>query len=252
MVTGIRKVFKRPSLTLLMKDDSFKVLLKNIVTSIIGATGIGIVDLLYGKKNVNEFLIAKKLGTTINQTRNILYKLADEGLVSFVRKKDSKKGGWYTYFWTLNSGKSLIKFRDTLMKNISDIQANLDARKNGRYYICENCHLEFNEENALLHNYSCPECGEVMKVKDTSEEVKGFEKDVAKLKDVLNKVDLEIGVLTEKEDKARVRRIKLELSNKIKERAAKKALKLREAKKLLKKSGKKGKKSKKKSSKKRI
>ncbi len=145
-----------------------------------------------------------------------------------------------------------MKFRDTLLKNIKDIQTNLDARKMGRYYICDNCHLEFNEESALLHNYSCPECGEVLKVKDTSEEVRGFEKDVAKLKDVLGRVDLEIGVLTEKEGKARVRRIKLELSNKVKERAAKKALKLREAKKLLKKSGKPAKKNKKKSSKKRI
>lgn len=248
MVTGIRKVFNRLSLTLFMKDDSFKVLLKNIVTSIIGANGIGVVDLLYGKKNVNEFLIAKKLGATINQTRNILYKLADEGLVSFVRKKDSKKGGWYTYFWTLNSGKSLIKFKETLTKNISDLEANLNARKAGRFYRCDNCHLEFNEENALLHNYSCPECGEVLNVKDTSEEVKGFEKDISKLKDVLNKVQLEISVLTEKDDKARVRRIKLELSKKVKERAAKKALKAKENKKLLKKDGK----AVKKSSKKRI
>ena len=50
-----------------------------------------IVDLLYGKANVNEFLIAKKLNVTINQARNILYKLGDEGLVSFIRKKDKKK-----------------------------------------------------------------------------------------------------------------------------------------------------------------
>ena len=248
MVTVIRKVFNGLSLSIFMKDDSFKILLKNIVSSIIGSNGIGIVDLLYGKKNVNEFLIAKKLGATINQTRNILYKLADQGLVSFVRKKDSKKGGWYTYFWTLNSGKSLAKFKETLSKSIADLEVNLTARKAGRFYLCNNCHLEFNEENALLHNYSCPECGEVLAVKDTSEEVKGFEKDIAKLRDVLAKVDLEISVLTEKDDKARVRRIKLELSNKVKERAAKKALKLKESKKLLKKSGK----FEKKSSKKRI
>jgi len=84
-------------------------LLKDIVSSIVGQSSSKIVDLLYDKKNVNEFLIAKKLGLTINQTRNVLYRLADEGLVSFIRKKDNKKGGWYTYFWTLNSGKSFVK-----------------------------------------------------------------------------------------------------------------------------------------------
>ena len=67
-------------------------LLKDIVSSIVGQSPAKIVDLLYGKKNVNEFLIAKKLKLTINQTRNILYKLADEGLVGLVRKKASKKG----------------------------------------------------------------------------------------------------------------------------------------------------------------
>jgi len=51
-------------------------LLKEIVSVISGPTSIDIVDLLHKKKNVNEFLIAKKLNITINQARNILYKLA--------------------------------------------------------------------------------------------------------------------------------------------------------------------------------
>lgn len=145
-----------------MKEDSFKTLLKQVVGSIAGASSGGLVDLLYGKKNVNEFLIAKKLNLTINQTRNILYKLADEGLVSFIRKKDSKKGGWYTYFWTLNSGKSLIKFKETLTHEIDKLQQQLSLKRDGRFFVCENCALEFDEENALAHNYSCPECGEVL------------------------------------------------------------------------------------------
>ena len=49
--------------------------LKSIVEHLINKQAIPIVDLLAGKKDVNEFLIAKKLGLTINQTRNILYKL---------------------------------------------------------------------------------------------------------------------------------------------------------------------------------
>src|SRR3989344_1408899 len=117
-------------------------LLKDIVANISGIGTEKIVDLLYGKKNVNEFLIAKKLGLTINQTRNILYKLADEGLVSFIRKKDNKKGGWYTYFWTLNSGKSFTKFRETLLKNLNELKEKLGKRKVGRFFYCVNCNIE--------------------------------------------------------------------------------------------------------------
>ncbi len=55
--------------------DSLKKILKNVVTLIVGKQAEDIVDLLDTKKHVNEFVIAKKLNLTINQTRNILYKI---------------------------------------------------------------------------------------------------------------------------------------------------------------------------------
>ncbi len=206
-------------------------LLKNIVASIAGTSAGGIVDLLYGKKNVNEFLIAKKLKLTINQTRNILYKLADEGLVSFVRKKDSKKGGWYTYFWTLNSGKSLLKFKDTLEKNAAQLRQQVEFRKQGKFFYCSNCNIEFNEESALVHVYSCPECGEVLQVKDMSVEVSAFEKELAKLQAVLATVNEEVSLITAQEEKTRTRRVKAELRKKVKERALQRKKRLLELKK---------------------
>ena len=114
-------------------------LLKKIVSDVAGTEAEKIVDLLYDKKNVNEFLIAKKLVLTINQTRNILYKLADEGLVTFIRKKDKKKGGWYTYFWTLSTGRSLIKFKEKILKNIEQMQHQLNSRTTKRFFICKLC-----------------------------------------------------------------------------------------------------------------
>ena len=67
-------------------------LLKSLVEEMAGQGASQIVDILYNKKDINEFLIAKKMNLTINQVRNILYKLSAEGLVSFIRKKDKKKG----------------------------------------------------------------------------------------------------------------------------------------------------------------
>lgn len=207
-------------------------LLKEIVTSVVGQSGNNIVDLLYGKKNVNEFIIAKKLNVTINQARNVLYKLADEGLVSFVRKKDRKKGGWYTYFWTLNTGKGLYKFKEVLDKEIDNLSNQYSARKTKRFYHCPNCDIEYNEETALLNNYSCPECGEVLNLRDLAVEVKNLEKSISKLKEVLVKVNEEIGVIEKQGEKTKQRKLKLEKKKKQAEREERRKKKQKEMKKL--------------------
>jgi len=195
-------------------------LLKSIVASVAGSSASGIVDFLHKKKNVNEFLIAKKLKLTINQTRNILYKLADEGLVSFVRKKDNRKGGWYTYFWTLNSGKSLLKFREHLAKAAENLQQQLQQRKASRYFYCPNCDLEFTEENALIHDYTCPECGSVLQAKNMQDEIIRIEKEINKHNSLLEEVDKEVQVIATEETKARNRRARAEVRKKLKSREA--------------------------------
>jgi transcription factor E len=202
-------------------------LLKDIISDIAGVQAAAIVDLLHNKKNVNEFLIAKKLSLTINQTRNILYKLADEGLVSFIRKKDLRKGGWYTYFWTLNTGKSLLKLKEKLETRIKDLGHRLKSRKTRRYYHCPNCDIEYGEEHALIHNYSCPECGEILKLKESAAEIENIEKEMSRLKEVLLQVDEEIGIVTKKEERARFRKLKLEEKKKKEERAKRRKLRER-------------------------
>lgn len=220
MTTFIRKIFNAVFLHIEMQIT----LLKNIVASAVGSSATGVVDLLYDKKNVNEFLIAKKLKLTINQTRNILYRLADEGLVSFIRKKDSTKGGWYTYFWTLNSGKGLMKFRGTLVSSIEQLGQTIARRAQGRFFFCATCQLEFSEEVALGHQYTCPECGQVLELKDTKQEVIQHQKELAKLQQLLAEVELEVAALTKKEEQSRTRRHKHEERKKSAARAAARAL----------------------------
>ena len=117
--------------------------LKSIVETLVNKQSSPIIDLLVDKKNVNEFLIAKKLKLTINQTRNILYKLSDYGLVSFVRKKDKRKG-WYIYFWTLNVYQSLKLLEENLRKELASLEQQLKNILEKRYYVCNTCSLEIN------------------------------------------------------------------------------------------------------------
>jgi len=164
-------------------------ILKSVVHSVAGEKAKDIIDLLADKRNVNEFLIAKKL--------------ADEGLVSFVRKKDNKKGGWYTYFWTLNHDKGLFRFKDILLKSVENLKKEINTKRTERFFFSSNCNLDFPEETALTHDYTCPECGEILQLKDNTKEISNLEREVKKNESSLEKVDIEIKILQEAEKKVK-------------------------------------------------
>ncbi len=192
-----------------------KKFLKEMVSIVVGKQAEEIVDLLDNKKYVNEFLIAKKLNLTINQTRNILYKLSDYGLVSSVRKKDKKKG-WYTYFWKIEILKSLEFLKGTLIKQTEQINYQVKSRETKRFYVCEKCNIEFSEENALLNNFTCPECGGIFTVKDNSKFLKELGKNLDKLKRELTFIDIEIKKEKERIEKEKIKEIKKEERKKMK------------------------------------
>ena len=165
-------------------------LLKSIIEELINKQSISIIDLLAGKKNVNEFTIAEKLKLSINQTRNILYKLSDYGLVSFIRKKDKRKG-WYIYFWTLDTHQSLNLLEEKLKRRLEILESQLKNRKEGRHYICNTCSIEVNEETALLNNFTCSECNQVYELSDDSEVIDMIEKNISKLNKEIKLVSIE-------------------------------------------------------------
>ena len=166
--------------------------LREIVSLVAGTSADKIVEVMFKKYNVNEFLIAKKLNLTINQARNILYKLADDGLVYFTRKKDLKSGGWYTYFWTLDDYKCLVYYRGRLLKEIEQHEHELLNKRTKQFYFCKICGMEVTEEAALLHDFTCPECGEVFSMKDSVENIKEIEKTIQKLRDKAAQVQIVI------------------------------------------------------------
>ena len=155
--------------------------LKEVFALTAGKQAESLVDILAGKKYINEFLIAKKLNLTINQTRNILYKISDSGLVSFIRKKDKRKG-WYTYFWKIEIMKCLEFLKADITKKIDQIHHQIKSRETKEYYSCNTCTIEFNEENALLHDFACNECGGILSRKDNSGIIKEYNKNLERLK----------------------------------------------------------------------
>ena len=196
------------------ENKTLKKILKEVVTLIVGKQAEDIVDLLDTKKHINEFIIAKKLDLTINQTRNILYKISDHGLVSYIRKKDKKKG-WYTYFWKIEILKSLEFMKGDLLKKMDQLEYKIKSRETKRFYICERCNLELSEENALLYNFTCNECGDVLALKDNTKFIREMKKNLEKLKRDLIFLKEEIKKETEKVEKIKLKERRKEEKSKI-------------------------------------
>ena len=214
-------------------------LLIEVVEKVIGKQAKEAVNLLIGKRDVNEFLLAKKMNLTINQVRNILYKLANYGLVTFTRKKDKRKG-WYTYFWTLNTKKSLELLDKTLLKEIDEIQNKLKSRENKSFYICKNCGIEVGDETALIQNFACQECGQNYELNQDDQMIKDLNKDVERLKKQEQNVAEELRKVGEEEKVVRAKKDEKDKAEKKKKRDEKRV----EKKKAKKKEEKKGKKKK--------
>jgi len=196
-------------------------LLKSLVEDLTGSDSGILVDLLFNKKDVNEFLIAKKMKLTINQVRNILYKLSAEGLVSFIRKKDNRKG-WYIYFWTLNTEKCLIRLEAELTKKISELENQLRSREQKRYYFCSSCGVEVTEETALENDFSCSECAEVYSLSSNEGQIKDITNKIKTKERELKLIQIELASVKDKQAKKRaVNETKLK-NKKKKERELKK------------------------------
>jgi len=170
----------------------------------------------------------------INQTRNVLYKISEFGLVSSTRKKDKKKG-WYTYSWKIEELKCLEFLKGMLQKKMEQLKNQIKNRESKEFYVCEKCHVEFNEENALLHDFTCPECGNILERKDNTKVLKEFKKNLENYEEILKIVENEISkeeIINAKKIRVKDAAVKRE---KAKERAATrertKKAKLKEAKK---------------------
>mgnify|MGYP001558538197 FL=1 len=186
-----------------------KNLLKEVISLVAGKQAEDIINILDTQKYINEFVIAKKLNLTINQARNILYKISDHGLVSSIRKKDKRKG-WYTYFWKIEILKSLEFLRENLLKKIENTEHQMKSRETKRFYVCPRCHIELSEENALINNFTCNECGSILVLKDNTKLIKDLRKNKEKLEKDLGIVKEEILKEKEKEEKKRIKEIKKE------------------------------------------
>ncbi len=161
-------------------------IVEDVVSEVAGEDVIPLVKALKNKKNVSEFKLADSLKQEVNKTRNMLYRLYDSNLVSFVRKKDKKKG-WYIYYWTFDLKRIKYLVFNLKKKRFAKLNERLEREKGNQFYSCSSKCIRLDFDQAMNFEFKCPECGELIEQEDNSEEIKKIEKELKELEIELKK-----------------------------------------------------------------
>ncbi len=155
-------------------------IIDEVVSEVAGEDVKPLVKALRNKSNVSEIKLASVIKKEINMTRNMLYRLYDQNLVSFTRKKDKKKG-WYIYYWTFNQKRVKDLMKDIKKQKYEKLLDRLNREKNVQFYICTNKCIRLDFEQAHDFQFKCPECGSLLNIEDNTGKIKEIEKELEKL-----------------------------------------------------------------------
>ncbi len=146
-----------------------------------------IIFYLRGKKNISEFIVAEELDLEIHRTRNLLYRLLDNNLVSFVRKKDKIKG-WYICYWDFNE--EAVPFLENKLRTqtLAKLKERFEVESSGMFYLCKYAHTRMRFDDAFEENFKCPECGELMNQVDNARTLEFLQSRIAELQEQSQKV----------------------------------------------------------------
>lgn len=161
-------------------------LVDSVVTEVAGEDVLPLVRALKNRRNVSEFKLADKINTEVNRTRNMLYKLYQNNLVSFIRKKDKKKG-WYIYYWTFRPGMVKYLYADVRKKKIETLNERLKREEVSQFFVCPNACIRLDFEQAFGFEFKCPECGQVMGLENNKGKVENIKAEITRLEKELKR-----------------------------------------------------------------
>jgi len=138
----------------------------------IGEDAVKIVNFLRDKSNISEFKIAEKTKTEIHEIRNILYRLHNYNLATYIKKKDRQKG-WYISYWTFNKKRVKELMIDIKKQKLERYKQRLqveEANKNN-FFMCSSACIRLDFQSATEHDFKCPECGNLLNQQDNEKTI---------------------------------------------------------------------------------
>ncbi len=155
-----------------------------VINETFGPEALPIALYLIGKENISEFVIAKDLDIEIHRVRKIFYKLLEDNIVIFIRKKDKVKG-WYICYWSLNIPEIPYIAKKIKKIKVDKLKERLNQETTDDFYMCRNACTRMNFDTAFELNFKCPDCGEIMNQQDNqrtkeflTKRIEKFEKEI--------------------------------------------------------------------------
>jgi len=209
----------------------FLSILERFVEEISGKDSIKLLNLMKEKNNISEFDFSENLKISVNQIRNLLYKLNSHNLVYSTRKKDRDKG-LYIYYWSFNfkHAHDLLISRKT--QELSNLGEELKKENEQRFYVCQNGCIRLELEEAMENGFKCNECGSVLHQEDSTKKISEINHKMSLLNQELEELKKPFEIIKPKEE-TKAKKVKKKLIKKAKKTSQKKAKKVK--KKLIKK-----------------
>lgn len=174
--------------------------MESVINELVGEDALSLVNVLKGEKNLSEFKISAKIKIPVDTIRNQLYRLYNYNLVSFIRKKDKKKG-WYIYYWTLNTSRIKYLVTDLKKRRLEKLNAMLKREQDSHFFSCKNNCIRVDFEQATNFEYKCPECGELLQQEDNVKNMEKIRNEISELKkDLEIKSESELSVRIQEEN----------------------------------------------------
>ncbi|RLE39077.1 hypothetical protein DRJ17_02165 [Candidatus Woesearchaeota archaeon] len=155
-------------------------LIDEVIAEVAGEDVIPLVKAMKNKKNISEFKLAENIEREVNETRNMLYRLHNANLVTFIRRKDKKKG-WYIYYWTFNAKRIKHLVFKLKKERVEKLKDRLIREKNHYFFSCSNKCIRLDFEQATEFEFKCPECGSLIEQEDNTLIIKNVEDEIFKL-----------------------------------------------------------------------
>ena len=162
--------------------DILDKIVDDFISEEIGKDVLELVQYLKKRENVSEFKIAEHFNLTVNQIRNMLYRLYSHSLVDFTRKKDKKKG-WYIYYWDFylkRAFETALAHKEKRLEVLKDL---LKKEESGQYFSCPDNDVRFGFEQAIEHGFKCPECDKVLVQDNNARKIQRIMKTISELEE---------------------------------------------------------------------
>ncbi|HLC22696.1 MAG TPA: hypothetical protein VJJ79_02895 [Candidatus Nanoarchaeia archaeon] len=150
-------------------------MVEDLARELVGDDVLPLVRLLLKKDNVSEFKLAEDLNVTVNQTRNMLYRMNEHNLVSFLRKKDKKKG-WYIYYWSLNRRSVANAMKKQKSQQLEMLKERLGREQESVFYVCPTGCMRMKMEHAMEVEFRCQECGALLQEQNNQKTIANIQR----------------------------------------------------------------------------